>query len=156
MPVIARVMEATTGPVLELGMGNYSTPLLDLMCHESKRALVSYDDGPTWFKMNAEWGQSDYHQVFLIDNYDRADIETAHWSVAIIDHRPALRRLTEIRRLANNTDYLIIHDTEPECDKLYKYSRIYPLFKYRYDYKLCRPNTTILSNFFDPKKLYNK
>ncbi len=155
VPVIVRVMEATRGPVLELGMGIYSTPLLDLMCHESKRTLISYDDDPTWFEENKDWEKSDYHKVFLIDNYDQADLGHTHWSVALIDHKPPLRRLTEIKRLAENADYLIVHDTEPECDKFFKYSRIYPLFKYRYDYTVCRPNTTILSNFFDPSKLYN-
>lgn len=153
MPVISRVMEETVGPVLELGMGIYSTPLLDLLCHEEKRPLISYDDDPEWFAQNKEW-ESDYHKVNFIDNYDKADIESTHWSVALIDHKPALRRITEIARLARSADYLLIHDSEPECDKFFKYSRIYPLFKFRYDYTKCRPNTTILSNFFDPKKLY--
>ena len=153
MPVVVRVVEATEGPILELGMGIYSTPLLDLMCHENKRPLVSYDDEPEWFAENKEW-ESDYHKVRLIKDYDEADIESTHWSVAIVDHKPAIRRLTEIKRLANNTYYIIVHDTEPECDKYFKYSRIYPLFKYRYDYSRCRPHTAILSNFFDPKKLY--
>lgn len=153
MPVIARVVEATQGPILELGMGIYSTPLLDLMCHEEKRSLTSFDDDPIWFEENKEW-ESDYHKVHFVDNYDKADIENTHWSVAFIDHKPALRRITEIARLAHNADYLIIHDTEPECDRFFRYSKIYPLFEYRFDYTLCRPNTTILSNFFDPKKLY--
>lgn len=153
MPVISRVMEETTGPVLELGMGIYSTPLLDLMCHESKRELVSYDDDKEWFEENKGW-ESDYHKVIFIDNYDNADIESRKWSVVLVDHKPAIRRITEIRRLSQNADYVIIHDSEPECDKFFKYSRIYPLFKYRYDYKITRPNTTILSNFKDPKILY--
>lgn len=153
MPVISRIMDATTGPVLELGMGLYSTPLLDLMCHESKRPLVSYDNDPDWFTENKEW-ESDYHKVNLIKNYDEANIENTHWSVALVDHKPPLRRLTELKRLATKADYIILHDTEPECDKFFKYSKIYPLFKYRYDYKKCRPNTTILSNSKDPKELY--
>ena len=153
MPVISRFMEATTGPVLELGMGIYSTPLLDLLCHEEKRELVSYDDDEKWFKENSEW-ESDYHKVNFTDNYDKIDIESKHWSVVLVDHKPALRRIVEIKRLANNADYVIIHDSEPECDKFFKYSKIYPLFKYRYNYTKCRPNTTILSNFFDPSLLY--
>ena len=68
MPVIVRVVEATTGPILELGMGLYSTPLLDLMCHEEKRSLISYDDDKEWFNENKEW-ESDYHKVNFIENW---------------------------------------------------------------------------------------
>ena len=49
MGVVSRFLEETEGPVLELGMGLYSTPLLDLLCHEEKRELVSYDDDKEWF-----------------------------------------------------------------------------------------------------------
>lgn len=153
IPVIVRVAEATDGPILELGMGRYSTPILDLMCHESKRPLVSYDNDRKWFEENKEW-ESDYHKVYFVDNYDKADIETTHWSMALVDHEPSLRRATEIARLASNTDYIIVHDTEPESDRFFRYSQIYPLFEFRYDYKKCRPNTTILSNFFDPGRFY--
>lgn len=153
LPVIVRVVEATQGPILELGMGLFSTSLLDLLCRESQRPLVSYDNDPVWFKENQNW-ESGYHQVHLVDNYDQADIEHTHWSVALIDHKPARRRITEIKRLTNRADYLIVHDTEAEWDKAFKYSLIYPLFEYRFDYTRCRPQTTILSNFFDPKKLY--
>lgn len=155
MPVVARFLEETEGPVLELGMGLYSTPLLDLLCHEEKRELVSYDDDKEWYSQNKEW-ESDYHKVFLIDNYDEADIENRHWSVVLVDHKPAIRRITEVKRLANKADYIIIHDTEPECDKFFKYSRIYPLFKYKFHYSKTRPHTTILSNFYDPAKIYSK
>jgi hypothetical protein len=155
LPVTIRVIEATEGPILELGMGTFSTPILDLLCRQEKRQLVSYDDDPEWFKKNKDW-ESEYHKVYLVDNYDEADIENSHWSVALIDHKPAPRRIVEIKRLAKITDYLIVHDTLPEWDFDFKYSLIYPLFKYRFDYRKCRPYTTILSNFFDPKKFFSQ
>jgi len=153
MPVIARLVDMTQGPILELGMGIYSTSLLDVMCHEGKRTLISYDNDPAWFKENQGW-ESDYHKVHFVNNYNEADIENTHWSVALVDHRPALRRIIEIKRLAPHAEYIIVHDTEPECDRFFRYSKIYPLFKYRFDYRKCRPHTTVLSNFFDPKNLF--
>lgn len=152
MPILARIMDISDGPVLELGMGIYSTPLLDIMCRESKRTLVSYDNDPIWFEENKEW-ESDYHQVHLVGSYDEADIENTHWSVVLVDHKPAIRRITEIKRLAWQANYILIHDSEPEANPFFRYTWIYRFFKYRYDYTKCRPHTTVLSNFIDVTKL---
>lgn len=153
LPVIVRVVEATNGPILELGMGTYSTPILDLLCRESKRLLVSYDNDPDWFEKNKAW-ECDFHKVYFVDNYDKADIDNVHWGVAIIDHKPAERRIIDIERLAQKVNFLIVHDTEETWEKDFHYRSVFPLFKYRYDYTICRPATTILSNFFDPSELY--
>lgn len=148
MPILARIMDLTDGPVLEMGMGIYSTPLLDIMCAESKRMLVSYDNDPEWFGENEKW-TSDYHQVLFTDNWERADIDRVHWSVVLIDHKPAPRRIKDIKRLAYNANFIVVHDTEPESDKFFKYRWIYRFFKYRYDYTKARPHTSVLSNFVD-------
>ncbi len=148
MPILARIMDQTEGQVLELGMGLFSTPLLDLMCAEKKRPLFSYDNDPVWFKENRKW-ESDYHKVFFVEDWDTVPIEKEHWSVAFVDHKPARRRRAEIKRLAKHADFVIIHDSEPESDKFFKYSWVYKHFKYRYDYTNCRPHTTVLSNTFD-------
>lgn len=154
MPILARIMDITEGPVLELGMGIYSTPLLDMMCAVKKRMLISYDNDPVWFKENEKWA-SDYHKVIFVDEngWEQIMIDYAygapHWTVVLVDHKPAKQRIKEIKRLANKADYILIHDSEPESDRFFKYSWIYKLFKYRYDYTKCRPNTTVLSNFVD-------
>lgn len=155
MPILARIMDLTDGPVLELGMGIYSTPLLDLMCAQSKRPLYSYDNDAVWFKENEKW-RSDYHFVSFIEDWD--DFYTIqhdyfHWSVALIDHKPAKRRKVDIKNLANKVNFVIVHDTEPESDKFFKYSWVYKYYKYRYDYTKCRPYTTVLSNFVDLNSL---
>lgn len=151
MPILARIMDLTDGPVLELGMGIYSTPLMDLMCAETKRELVSYDNDPVWFEENKKW-ESDYHHVEFVEDWDKINIER-HWSVALVDHKPAKRRKVEITRLVKYANFVIIHDSEPISDKFFKYSWIYKHFKYRYDYTKCRPHTTILSNFVDLNSL---
>ncbi len=152
MPILARIMDISDGPVLEMGMGLYSTPLLDLMCRETKRRLVSYDNDPNWFAENEKW-KSDYHEVYFVTDWDEADIENTHWSVAMIDHKPAARRKDDVRRIINSADYILIHDSEPEMNKFFRYTWIYKFFKYRYDYTKCRPHTTVLSNFIDVTKL---
>jgi hypothetical protein len=135
----------TSGPILELGMG-FSTMLLDMMCRLTERPLVSYESDSKWYKKNLKYA-SNFHTILLADDWDKIDIDNTHWSVAFIDHRPALRRKIEAKRLKDIADYVILHDSEPEKGKFYRYTDIYPLFKYRYDYTNCKPYTTILSNF---------
>lgn len=153
LPILTRIMDMTDGAVLELGTGVWSTPVLDFMCRESKRKLVSYDNDPDWFEPNKKQWQSDFHDIKIVEDWDKADIDNTHWSVVLVDHKPAKRRFVDIKRLANNANFILIHDSEPESDKFFKYSWIYKHFKYRFDYTKCRPNTTVLSNFIDLKFL---
>lgn len=148
LPILMRLVDLTDGPILEMGTGVWSTPVLDFMCRETKRKLVSYDNDPDWHEHNQRW-QSDYHDIKLVEDWDKADIESTTWSIAFIDHKPAKRRKVDMGRIANNALFVVIHDSEPESDKYFKYSWAYKHYKYRYDYTKCRPNTTILSNFTD-------
>src|SRR5882724_8392287 len=101
LPILARILDLTDGPVLELGTGIFSTFLMDIMCKESKRKVVSYDNDPKWHESNMQW-QSEYHDINLVTDWDSIEIETTHWSVVLVDHKPAKRRKEEIKRLANH------------------------------------------------------
>lgn len=146
LPMLIKILNLSKGPVLELGMGPFSTPVMHWLCLDSKRQLVSYDNDKVYFDRNLSF-KTDWHQVLLTEDWDKIDIENTRWGMVLVDHAPDFRRKDEIRRLANNADYLVIHDSENSLDKLYHYSEIYPLFKYRYNYKRQKPYTTILSNF---------
>lgn len=154
LPILSRMLELTDGAILELGTGVWSTALMDLMASQTKRKVISYDNDPKWHDANKKW-QSDYHDIRLIpeDGWDDIDLKEHVWSVAFLDHKPAKRRKEDARRLAHQAIFVILHDSEPESDKFFKYSWIYKHFKYRYDYTKCRPNTTVLSNFIDVDKL---
>lgn len=149
IPTLLRLVEATKGPILELGMGIFSTCLLDMMCTLPKRKLVSYDNDRNWFLENEKW-VSEFHEVRFLMNWDKADVDNTHWSIVLIDHRPAVRRRVDAVRLKDKADFILLHDSEPEIDRFYRYSGIYKHFKYVYHYTKCLPNTTIVSNFIDP------
>lgn len=154
IPVLVDVLSNSEGPVLELGTGPFSTPLLHTLCVDNKRTLVSYENNPEFFNMHTAF-VDEFHQIKLIDDWDKAEIENTHWGLAFVDHRPAERRKVETKRLVNSADYIVIHDSEPQLIEKYHYDFIYPLFKYRLDYIL-RPNcahTTVLSNLKDLTKL---
>lgn len=150
IPVLVKVMSISSGPVLELGSGYYSTPLLYWLCRAGGREFVSYEENEKWCEaLRREIG---FRPTFIKDWLD-VKIDHIHWSVVLIDHRPAIRRKVTANRLKNNADYIVLHDSEPEIDRFYRYTDIYPLFKYRYDYTKFKPHTVVLSNFKDLSNL---
>lgn len=151
IPMLIKILGMTTGPVLELGTGFNSTPVLHWMCNEAKRKLVSYESNPVFWEVAKNY-VSDFHEVNFIDNWDKLDV-TQHWNVVFIDHAPGPRRVEEMIRLANKADYVIVHDTEGRSDWHYHYSKGFPDYKYRYDYTKAYPNTSVLSNFNDLSNL---
>jgi len=153
-PILIDIMRKTSGDVLELGMGSFSTPLLHSLCLDMDRNLVSYESDRVYFDMHNHFVKP-HHTIHLVKDWNDANISNRAWSVALVDHKPMERRKEEIKKLVNNTQYVIIHDSQPKEDRFYKYSEIYPLFKYRFDYNKIFPQTTVLSNFEDLSWLKN-
>ncbi len=136
----------TTGDVLEIGMGLYSTPFLHWACF-NKRKLVSYDNDAEYFNMNKQYEEG-LHEVHFVDDWDSMDIEKP-WDVVLVDHGPSERRIVDIKKLANLARFIVVHDTEGRSDHNYHFSTVFPSFKYKYTFTKSRPHTTILSNFVD-------
>jgi hypothetical protein len=150
IPVLVRAFTLSDGDVLELGVGLFSTPLLRNLCEMSGRTLYSYENKQRWYDVAVK-DPKPYHNVFMVDDYTNAPIER-RWGLAFVDHSPGKRRQVEIRRLASFAEYIVIHDTNPEFDKEYRYHRIWPLFKYRYHFTKYFPFTSIVSNFHSLEK----
>jgi hypothetical protein len=137
----------TSGDVLELGAGLFSTPVLHWLVAAKGRKLVSFDNDPKFY----DWAgmlSSDKHRIIRVNSWDDAWIEKP-WDVALVDHSPDSRRIVEIKRLAHYARYIIIHDSNGRYERNYHYSRIYPLFKYKLDFSGAEPSTTVLSNLVD-------
>ena len=136
--------------VLEMGMGIFSTSLLHWLCLDQGRKLVSLENDSGYCAM-CEDMKTDWHEIRLVTDWEAEDI-SGPWGVALIDHRPAKRRYQDVKRLADNTSIVVVHDTEEEINKFYAYHRAFVKFKYRYDWIKSKPNTTLLSNFIDFSK----
>jgi hypothetical protein len=145
IPILVKIMGITKGPVLEMGCGFSSTPLLYWLCQEQGRKFVSFENDEKWIKKVG-------YPVTYVKDWDKADIEKAHWSVALLDHRPGERRHLDALRLKDKADFIILHDSEPGMDIYYQYSKIYPSFKYRFDYTKFLPHTVVLSNLTNVQK----
>lgn len=139
IPLLISVLQQSTGPVLELGAGPFSTPMLYWMCFDMGREFVSYDNDLEYVKTLSKFG------VIYAPDWDAIDI-TQHWGMAFIDHNVE-RRAPDAARLANNADNVVIHDSQRHLDKYFHYKDIYGLFKYKYKYGKVKPHTTVLSNF---------
>lgn len=147
LPVLQKIINLTRGPVLELGGGAFSTPFLHWACFDNKRTLVTFDNEAKYFDDIKSY-ENDYHKVNFVEDWNKVDL-SGHWSMALVDHHPNLRRKEEIKRLANSCDYIVVHDTEGKWKHKFEYYKIYPLFKYRWDYTKVLPHTSVLSNLKD-------
>ena len=148
LPVLARMMLTTSGAVLELGAGLNSTPFLFWMCKSEGRLFKSYENDKAWCEKLPSFTE-------YIEDWDSVPINDFFWSLVFIDHRPAIRRHVDAIRVANKAMFVVLHDSEPEIDRFYAYRRVYPHYRFRYDYKRLLPNTTILSNFANPKDIFD-
>lgn len=144
LSMLIKVVEASTGPVLELGAGDSSTPILHRLCSEQGRLLVSMDSDAKYLEQFEHY-RGTYHKLVLVENWSQADL-FGPWSVVLVDHRPASKRRDSARRVAQSADYVVCHDTEPENDRFYHWYGAFNAFRYRYDDRAQKPYTTVLSN----------
>lgn len=148
----------TNGPILEMGAGHYSTPLLHLMSEKLNRKLYTADTSRNWLEEFTEF-ENELHEFHYVPVYDDdwslnprpnmwdkfLDIENG-WGVVFIDHRPGDRRKVDVANYAQKTQIVVVHDTE---ESSYDYESAFSMYKYRKDYKRFETCTTLLSNYFD-------
>lgn len=150
MGVLINVLLKSEGDVVELGGGIFSTPLLHWLCKDLNRKLITYENEPEYYKFEKNF-QSPLHRIRLVKSWDEVDTKT-HRGVVFIDHHPAEQRSVDIINFKDSADYIIVHDTERDNEH-YDFARAWKYFKYRYDWKDCKPWVTVVSNFKDLSNL---
>lgn len=142
-PLLYRALQDTAGPVVECGMGNYSTYLL----HGTGRHIISYDTHPDWFH------KFDVSPKVLISPSEWLTVTRTMKSLAsviFIDQAPGEIRERCIAELATGFDGIVVaHDTEPAADRGYKMRQHFPKFKYMVEVKTSDAWATALSNTID-------
>ena len=146
IPVLLEYFRCTTGPVLEMGMGESSTLMLHELCRN--RGLVSYEDNLDWYQRFAKY-KTPWHETHLVEDWDAIDIEKP-WDLAFVDHAPAIRRRFDITRLRHHARFIVVHDTEPGVDRFYRYRPVFADFKYQRTFDEVTPWTTVLSMTVQP------
>jgi hypothetical protein len=144
LPILAAaVLNARPGPLLEYGLGFYSTPLLHCFAHEQERQLLSLENDVNW-AAQFEGVQDHFHKVAAVPNWEASeaivDAAAQDWAVVFIDHGPNERRLVDARRLAHRAEFVVVHDWDDAA-----YAELAALFKFKWVSK-CGPLTAVLSN----------
>lgn len=151
----------TSGAVLELGCGWYSTPILHEICIAYGRPLVSHDNDPVWLNAISPNYKHPLHSFGKLDRVAWAE-DDRHWGLVFVDHGPppelprnsrgllnALDRAQAVLDLMDRTDVFVLHDTEEPVRWEYDWDKVLPLFKYQVTDKGHPVQTTILSNRID-------
>ncbi len=117
-------------PVLELGAGHYSTPLLHYACKAAGITLVTLDSDKAWVAQFDDL-RSPQHHIFHVPNWDACDVLDREWSIVLVDHAPGNRRGAELLRVKGKARWYVVHDSQmtatgyPEVRPQFLYLRHY-------------------------------
>ena len=139
IPLVCCV-QACTEPVLELGCGWYSTPLLHALCQG--RRLISVDSDRDWMDQFSCL-TSKSHSLICSTPEGDCVLPPAFWGVVLVDNRPHTRRVVDIQKFRRTARWLVCHDTE---DPVYGYGPVLDTFTYRCDFTLFSPWTSVVSD----------
>jgi hypothetical protein len=155
IPVLVKLLKHLDKPVLELGIGWSSTPLLHWMCKEKKLDLISIESDGEWIKSFRTF-RSDTHSILQADENFTLDFELPdNFSLVFVDHKPARKRRASAVFFKDRADFIVLHDSELADHRAYKYTPIYDLFKYRLEYKgVDKPYTIVLSNRINLEEIF--
>ena len=99
LPALMRALALTDRPVLELGMGLFSTPYLHYACALAGRNLVSYENDAGWAAQFIAGGyRKDLHQIRITPDWSKLNL-AVHWGVALVDCSPSGARVGLIEKL---------------------------------------------------------
>ena len=140
-------LQATHGPVLELGAGVWSTPMLHQLCAFDGRHLVTVEQVDAWLEQFAVL-RSDSHELLPYSALP-SWAWNVPYSVALVDHQRESRG-PDLLRI--DAEFIVVHDTEPNHRMVYPGLEEYPRleevmqsFPHRHDFATLMPWTTVLS-----------
>ena len=114
-PVLYAAVMDSKGPILELGCGEGSTPLLHQLCEEQGRILITIDNNRDWWHRYSAKYATPWHKFIFTEDWSATleDFENGtEWGVIFVDQSPWGARKKSIELLGDNTRYVVLHD----CD----------------------------------------
>ena len=108
--VLAEVLKRTTKPILELGAGDFSTPLIHIETKSKK--IVTIDDSKMW--LSKFWRlETDWHKLMVLDEEETMEFykkDNVKWGLVFIDNSTWELRFAAIMKYKDIADYIILHD----------------------------------------------
>jgi hypothetical protein len=144
LPALLDALARTTGPVLELGMGHVSTPILAAICEQMGRPLLSIESNPEWMAKFVRMA-SPHHKIVQAEDLSACP-EFLEWqgSVALVDHYPSINRGRDAAALKGRCEIVVMHDTEPSEESYYGWNVAYAAFANRRTFSDRLPHATQL------------
>ncbi len=131
LPLLAACLaKAGPGSIWEVGAGHASSPLVAEMCKANGRAHYVWDSDSYWADTAIDLGA-----IVSIP------LRTA---VAFVDCI-GTERLKWVEALRPVAEFIVIHDTDNQGGDLNDLLAYLDTFTHRYDYKVMRPWTTVVS-----------
>lgn len=110
LPALGFALGRSTGPVLEVGIGHFSTPFLHEYCTADGRLLVSVEAHEGW--------RVSFHKEYASPSHEfhySVPTDIKPWGVAFIDSSPGGAARAELFfRLAPISSYVVVHDYHRE------------------------------------------
>lgn len=116
LPALLVCVGSTTGPVLELGVGDFSTPVLHALCCAQHRRLVSVESNEEWMQKFRPHMEKLVHE-FIYGKYEVIVPKLAEesWAVSFIDNSPGGdRRRDDFATLLPRSQFVVVHDYHGE------------------------------------------
>jgi hypothetical protein len=170
-PILIAALLKTEGPILEMGGGHYSTPIVSVFANTQRREAHTIETGAAVYETLKRFS-SPFHKIWPVGGYDfapdgrflpRPDTTRAQyiavqsrflaefcndgpqrWSVVFVDQAPGYLRVPAIEHFADIADFIITHDTE--LADAYGFEPCLSTFRHRWDSRLHLPHATIVSN----------
>lgn len=102
-------------PILELGSGYGSTPILHKHCTENSIRLKTLDNNLSWLsKMQGEYAENEYHQYTKVHNWEESlkELVNEKYFLVFVDQSPWEARTLSIELFKSISQFVMVHD----CD----------------------------------------
>jgi len=170
-PLLVAALLDSQGPILEMGGGYYSTPIISAFANVQRREAHTVETGPVMYELLKRFSSA-FHKIWPVSGYDFApdgrfvprpdttreqyiEIQArfladfckqgpTRWSVVFIDQAPGYLRVPAIEHFADAADFIVTHDTE--LVDAYGFEPCLSTFRYRWDSRLLTPYATVVSN----------
>ena len=150
----------STGDVLELGMGMYSTPLLHNLGAHLNRQVVSVETNLEWLNKFIIYNSTRTHKLYHLSKSELNLYGLNRlWGLVFVDHGDAKARNLNVLNFSKLAMIVIVHDAENASEDLYNYvkNKLRDSFKYSCKYSpfsskeknTWTTSTLILSNFIN-------
>jgi hypothetical protein len=149
----------STGDILELGMGMYSTPLLHNLGAHSNRHVVSVETNLEWLQKFIIYNSTRTHKLYHLS---KSELNlyglNKLWGLVLVDHGDAAARSLNVLNFSKLAMIVLIHDAEQSSEHMYNYvkNKLRDAYKYSCKYspfsskeKTSTTSTLILSNFIN-------